>query len=105
MLNRCQVGVDVTQGAVDADVYDAGVYTSLGNCGLDGVLDAVHVLSASSANCASLDINTIFSLIHIFLFYEYQIKGFVAILCLLSTVEEIVKIDTYGYYVYILVMY
>jgi len=48
-------------GAVDADVYDAGVYTSLGNCGLDGVLDDVHVLSASSANCASLDVNTIFT--------------------------------------------
>ena len=33
------------------------------------------------------------------------VKGFIAILCLLNTVEEIVKIDTYGFYVYILVMY
>ena len=29
-----------------------------------------------------------------------QVKGFIAILCLLNTVEEIVKIDTYGFYVH-----
>ena len=31
-----------------------------------------------------------------------QVKGFIAILCLLNTVEEIVKIDTYGFYVHIM---
>ena len=30
-----------------------------------------------------------------------QVKGFIAILCLLNIVEEIVKIDTYGFYVHI----
>ena len=30
-----------------------------------------------------------------------RVKGFVAILCLPNTVEEIVKIDTYGFYEYV----
>jgi len=53
-------------GAVDADVYDAGLYTSIGDCNKIGILDDVAVLTSTlstttTTSCTSLDVNTIFT--------------------------------------------